>query len=320
MTIAIQGPAAVTHVIVVKSTPVLGCQVSVVVLTKNAGEQLAGVLTSLTEQIIDCPYEVLVIDSTSSDETIKIAKQFPITIYQIPACEFGHGRTRNISAVLSNGDVLVFISQDALPCSKNWLHEHVKNIKDDCCAGVFGRQIPRPEARPTDEFSYSRDYPDEDFTVDLENAHQYNVIFSDVNAALKRLLLVKFPMPDDIIVCEDVYWASKVIREGYYIKYCSNASVMHSHHYSLRTIFKLSFDEGAGHVGAYSTNRLLGSTSRRRFREKIFHLMRHAQVGWMAYAMVADALRFTGMFLGMHHESLPLPVKRRLSKLDWFWH
>src|SRR5215211_247664 len=63
--------------------------------------------------------------------------------------EFDVGAARNISASLSTGRYVVFLVQDALPVGDYWLASMVEDLDaDESVAGVYGRQIPRPESSP----------------------------------------------------------------------------------------------------------------------------------------------------------------------------
>lgn len=58
---------------------------------------------------------VLVIDSSSKDSTIEIAKEYGFNIKIIPSAEFNHGGTRNKGVRDSSADIVIFLTQDAIP-------------------------------------------------------------------------------------------------------------------------------------------------------------------------------------------------------------
>lgn len=304
---------------IVQASEVVSEQVSVVLLTRNAGDGLNGVLDIVSTQILACPYEVLLVDSTSTDSTLAIAHNFPVRVYQIPEFAFGHGRTRNLSARLANGAIIVFLSQDAMPCGRYWLQEHLRWFRSENVAGVFGRQVPRAGALPTEVFSYSRDYPEHDVVLNSGNADRYSVIFSDVNSSLRKAILLKHPFPDDVIVSEDVYWASSVMSEGFDIVYSATAAVLHSHRYSLGTVFQVNFDQGVGYAQAHAARSPLGSRSIHRFRQKISYLIGSNAWIWIPYAIAVDSLRLLALFLGMHHRYIPVSVKKRIGRVHSYW-
>ncbi len=73
----------------------------------NAGPDFKSVLQRLTEQEAPFKYDILVIDSGSSDQTVDIVNSFGaknVRLQQIPNAEFQHGRTRNLGIASSEGD------------------------------------------------------------------------------------------------------------------------------------------------------------------------------------------------------------------------
>ena len=116
---------------------------SVIIPTKNPGPQFRNVLEAVLEQQTPWEFEILVIDSGSSDGTVEYVKtKTDVNLHQIPANEFGHGGTRNLGISLTSGEFAVMITHDALPANKSWLLELVKVVsQSDDIAGTFGRHI-----------------------------------------------------------------------------------------------------------------------------------------------------------------------------------
>ena len=89
--------------------------VSVVIPTYNAARYLDAQLRALRTQTVK-DLEILIIDSSSSDQTLEIAKQHAIQTAIIPKEKFDHGGTRTLAGkTRSVGDILVYPTQDALP-------------------------------------------------------------------------------------------------------------------------------------------------------------------------------------------------------------
>ena len=99
---------------------------SVLIPVKNGGALFGLVLDAVLKQQAPWPFEVIVVDSGSSDTSVMQARQRGVQVIEIPPTEFGHGRTRNLLASLSQGDFLVFITQDARPASDHWLQQLVQ--------------------------------------------------------------------------------------------------------------------------------------------------------------------------------------------------
>jgi rhamnosyltransferase len=124
-------------------------KVSVVIPTLNAGPGFGDLLAMLSAQETGFGYEVLVIDSGSTDGTVELARRYGAVVYTFPRSEFGHGATRNLGISLSRGEYVAFVVQDAVPLDGLWLAVMVENLEgDDLVAGVYGRQVPRPESAP----------------------------------------------------------------------------------------------------------------------------------------------------------------------------
>ena len=116
--------------------------------TFNGEDYLEDLLSSVLSQEIPLQYDVLIIDSGSSDSTLDIIKNFPtVKLHEIPNAEFGHGKTRNLAASMSSADYMVYLSQDAVPANNHWLEAMVEPfiINSDVVA-VFGKQVPRPHS------------------------------------------------------------------------------------------------------------------------------------------------------------------------------
>ena len=294
--------------------------VSVILLTLNAGEKFRKVLKSVFNQTYKA-YEVIIIDSSSIDDTLEYAKRYPIRIFKIPPWEFGHGKTRNMAANLAKGKYLVYLTQDAIPCNKRWLENLIKNFKDYHVGGVFGKQIPLQNSPLPDTFSYSEDFPDKKEVITVNNFFNRNVIFSNVNSAIRKKVLKKYPFKKDILICEDIYWASFIIRKGFSIVYEPDATVVHSHIYSLFKIFKLYFDEGVGYSQmdkTYDQSAMI-KNSFHRFFCKINFLIKKKQYYWVIYTILVDFTRFIALNLGRNNKYLTNRIKRKMSNFKYYW-
>ena len=92
-------------------------RVSVVIPVKDGRRYLEELLGALERE---APDEVLVIDSGSSDGSVEIARAPGVEVLEIAPGEFCHGRTRNLGAERTTGELICFLTQDATPCP-GWL-------------------------------------------------------------------------------------------------------------------------------------------------------------------------------------------------------
>jgi len=125
---------------------------SVIIPTKNPGPHFQKVLTAVLSQSTAFDYEVLVIDSGSTDGTLEYVKDHVdprVRLHRIEPAAFGHGRTRNLGVSMTSGQYAVLITHDAMPVNGHWLASMVATADSDPqIAGVFGRHIAYPDADP----------------------------------------------------------------------------------------------------------------------------------------------------------------------------
>lgn len=214
---------------------------SVVVTTLNAGPGFGELLRRLFSQKADFDYEVLVIDSGSTDATVELARSYGASVHTIDRDEFDHGATRNLGASLSGGRYVAFVVQDALPLDDTWLASMVENLdKDGTVAGVYGRQIPRPDSSPLTR-ALMDDWP----TSGLERREQFAgdpgsfrrmspatrrtlATFDNVSSCVRRSLWESFPF-ERTSFGEDLRWGKTVVEAGYKLVYEPRSAVLHSH-------------------------------------------------------------------------------------------
>lgn len=236
---------------------------TVVIPTFNGEKYLKEILTILFKQEVDYKYEVLIIDSGSTDKTLDIVRKFQskhsnLRLHQIPNSEFGHGKTRQLAARLAKGKYVAYLSHDATPANKKWLYEMLKPFEfNDKIVAVMGQQIPRPHCIPLlkyeilatfsnfgPEFGTTVFYKD-DFITDraVFDAVRF---YSDVNSATRRdFLLNKIPYRD-VAYAEDQLFGEDVINAGYWKAYAPRGAVVHSNDLKLSEYRRRLFDETIG--------------------------------------------------------------------------
>ncbi|MCD6412450.1 glycosyltransferase [bacterium] len=97
---------------------------SVIVPTLNEEKYLPNLLKSLQNQKVDFSYEIIVADAGSSDNTLKIAKNFgaQVTLGGAPAVG------RNKGAALAKGRIFLFLDADLILPEKNFLKKSLKEF------------------------------------------------------------------------------------------------------------------------------------------------------------------------------------------------
>ncbi|KKL66298.1 hypothetical protein LCGC14_2146400 [marine sediment metagenome] len=83
---------------------------SIVIRSKNEEQQLPKLLKSIKAQYFDKSYEIILVDSGSTDKTIEIAKKNKIRILNIPPESFSYGYALNMGVNFAQGEIIIFIS------------------------------------------------------------------------------------------------------------------------------------------------------------------------------------------------------------------
>lgn len=234
--------------------------VTVFIPTFNADPYLDEILRAIEQQIFEGTFEVLIIDSGSTDKTLEIIDRYPsVRLHSIPNSEFGHGKTRNLAASLARGTYIAFLTHDAIPASPYWLHELISPLGKDGfgAVAVMGKQIPRKNCVPMLKYEiegvFKRLGPDSGTTLfyskpSLTSTKDLNelIFYSDVNSAtIRNFLIHKIPF-QEVSYSEDMAFAEEVITQGYIKAYAPQAAVIHSNDLNLREYGLRTFDEVVG--------------------------------------------------------------------------
>ena len=218
-------------------------KVSVIIPTLNAERFLDKLLLNLTQKQTLKPDEVIVVDSSSTDKTVKIARNYGCRVISISKKEFNHGGTRTLAGKQARGDILIYFTQDAYPYDEHTLKNIVDFLlSDPNLAGVYGRQLPYEDADIYAKFFRYFNYPEKSFIRTLEDRKwlgRKTVFFSNSFSAYRREALEKVGwFKENLISYEDIYIAAKFLVSGYKIGYAAEAKVWHSHKTSFKKDFK----------------------------------------------------------------------------------
>lgn len=298
--------------------------VSIVIPTLNAGEALVDVINALRQQ--DFPAsEVIVIDSSSTDGTAQLAASLGCRTHTIARSEFNHGTTRNLGARMALGDIVVCLTQDALPANCSFLRELTRPIREGKAAAAVGRQRPRPNASPTDAFHREFNYGPVSSLRTLQDLPRLGVkayFFSNVAAAYS---VTEFwaagGFPEGTVQNEDMILCARLLRAGQTVAYVAEAEVWHSHDYTLRQQFERYFDIGA--AMARSSDELPGAKAGgeglRFVRRQVNYLWVNGKGRWIPYALTESAIKFIAFHLGHAERMLPRWIKKRISMNSYYW-
>ena len=233
--------------------------VTVTVLTYNGDRYLDDILTAIEAQQYHGAVDVLVIDSGSTDGTLGIVAAHPtVRLHEIPNSEFGHGKTRDLAANLATGDIVAYLTHDAIPASPHWLSALVAPMADDeRIVAVLGSQLPRPGCHPMLKYEIRSVFaslgPTTGTTVFRDDGRfasrgelEAAAFYSDVNAAARRDVLTG-PVPyRHVSYAEDQMFGRDLLDAGFRKAYAPTAAVIHSNDLSVAEAYDRAIDEVVG--------------------------------------------------------------------------
>ena len=281
--------------------------ISVIIPTLNAEKELPGLLEKIKAQRLapmgtdpngalhhggQSPLvpEIIVVDSESTDRTVAIAEEAGVRVLSVARKDFDHGRTRDYALRESSGEIVVFLTQDAVPANDSFLENLIRPLSEEKVAVATGRQLPKADAhlmeRLVREFNY-RSYSHIRSEDDVSEMGIKAFFCSDVCAAYNRQIYLElggfeYPLKTN----EDMFFAAKAIHSGYRVAYAAEALVYHSHNFTYQEQYNRNYIQG------YEIERhrkLLGEVSQENEGMK---LVKHVTSGLLRQGQVFDVFRF----------------------------
>jgi len=214
---------------------------SIVIRCYNEAEHIGKLLHGISQQTMD-DYEIVLVDSGSTDGTLDIAAEFGVdTITHIDPEDFSFGRALNYGCAEANGEFCVIASAHVYPRRDDRLKRLLEKFQNDDVALVYGKQ------RGNDLTTFSESQIFEQWFPKHDIERQPHPFCNNANAAIRRETWEKFPYDEHLTGLEDVDWAKRVQKNGYEISYASEAEIVHVHDETAREVFNRYRREAYAH-------------------------------------------------------------------------
>ena len=243
----------------------------------NAEKFVLKLQKSLLEQKNVNINNIVYVLTESTDNTEQILKQNNMKYKKISKEAFSHSLTREEEAMKSEADILCFISQDIVIEDNYWLEKLVTPIINQIVDATYSRQLTK--YNNIEKYIRTYNYPNESMIKtkkDIEKLGLKTFFFSDAASAVKTSVFKKLNGYDnkDLIINEDMYFAYKLILNGYKIKYCADSVVYHSHKFKLKSLYKRykqtgKFFKENNYLNEYGTNNSGSKLARYVFKESL---------------------------------------------------
>jgi 2-desacetyl-2-hydroxyethyl bacteriochlorophyllide A dehydrogenase len=215
-------------------------EASIIIRTFNEARHLDRLMRGIREQTFTA-WEIVLVDSGSTDSTVEIAQRYTPNICHMAKEEFTFGRSLNLGCRHARGRHLVFISGHAYPLTNNWLSNLLQPFVDPSIAMVYGRQRAGPSGLVSEERDFERLFATTSkILIDEPCGH-------NGNAAICRDLWLEEPFDESLTGLEDLDWSKKIQRRGYRVYYAADAAVCHVHQESPQQFYKRFFREAVAY-------------------------------------------------------------------------
>ena len=197
---------------------------SIVIRTLNEARHLDDLLGMIARQrTAGMEVETVLVDSGSTDGTLRIATAHGARVTHIAKSEFSFGRSLNKGCDFATGELLVLVSGHCVPVDEHWLQKLCQPLIDGAAAYTYGRQIGDDDSNFSERRIFAKYYPDR------SSVPQDGFYCNNANAALLRSVWERHPFNEELTGLEDLELAKRLHEYGMKIGYIADATVFHHH-------------------------------------------------------------------------------------------
>jgi rhamnosyltransferase len=206
-------------------------EITVIIRTYNEAANIERCLAAVLAQDCSRTVEVLVVDSGSSDDTVAIARTYPVRVVAMQQHEFSFGCAMNLGCSYAEGTIIVSLSGDATPQGSSWLQSLVAPLDAPEIAAVYGKEVPYENCDPVTARIIASVFTDD------RKREKKESFFTNSNSAFRKKVWQESAFDEQLAAAEDHSWARDVARKGYIICYEPHAVVWHSHLFTHATLY-----------------------------------------------------------------------------------
>jgi glycosyltransferase involved in cell wall biosynthesis len=195
---------------------------SIIIRAYNEEKHIRRLLEGVMQQTIT-DWEIILVDSGSTDATKAIAARYPVTILNIQPEEFTFGRSLNQGISRAKGEFIVIASAHVYPLYPDWLEKLLEAFQNPEVALAYGKQRGDERTKFSEQQVFAHWFPDKSEPI------QPHPFCNNANAAIRRSIWQQHPYDESLTGLEDLEWARWAMDQGYTIAYIAEAEVVHVH-------------------------------------------------------------------------------------------
>lgn len=300
--------------------------VDIIIPAYRPGKEFENLLDSLSTQ--NYPVEkILVMNTEEKFWNTAWEKKFPkVNVVHLKKADFDHGGTRCRGARLSDSDIMVFMTQDAVPADRNLIGNLIRPLQENSKVGAaYARQLAREDCAYLEKYTRRFNYPETSSIKWEKDTGIYGIktyFCSNVCAAYRRgvyLELGGFPHP--VIFNEDLVFAAGAIQNGWKIIYKADARVIHSHEYTYRELIRRNFDQGVSQACHPEIFEKVKSEKEgiHLICTLVKKLLKERKYLQIIQLFVESGCKYLGYQMGKHYRQLPESFIMKLTMNHNYW-
>ncbi|MDF2540059.1 MAG: rfbN [Herbinix sp.] len=301
--------------------------VDVIIPTYRSDDRFFRLMEMLYKQTKK-PNRVIVLHTEEyegQEQPIPVIMGSNITLVPIKKKDFDHGGTRKYGASISDADVLMFMTQDAVPVDEYVIEKLLEPYENPLVGATYARQLPDEKADLLERYTRYYNYPKTGrlkSSKDLEEMGIKTFFCSNVCATYRKTYYSELGgFVDKTIFNEDMIMASGMMKAGYQIAYAAEAKVVHSHHYSYLQQFTRNFDLGVSHNQYPDIFQAVKSETEgiKLVKKTLKYLIEKKKYTLIPDLIISSGFKFLGYQLGKRYDILPENLIVRCSMNKSYW-
>lgn len=211
--------------------------VSIIIRSLNEEKLIDDLFQGIDHQRTNFTYEVILVDSGSTDKTLDIAKKYDTKIVHIEPERFTFGFSLNCGIEAAQGDICVIISAHCCPINENWLSNMYQPFANERVGLVYGKQVGNNDTKFSEHQIFRKWFPEK------SESHRDLPFCNNANSAIRKSLWYNKKFDESLTGLEDLDWAKHILNSNRIIYYNAEASVAHIHEETYSQVYRRYYRE-----------------------------------------------------------------------------
>lgn len=300
-------------------------RVNVIIPTYKPDEKFHKLMRMLMKQ----EYEIERILIMNTEESLFQSRGYEkipnVEIRHLNKQEFDHGGTRDRAASLMNGDLLLFMTQDAVPADEYLVGQLVTAFADEQVMAAYARQLPEKDCKIIEKYTRSFNYPSISSVKSKEDLPVLGIktfFCSNACAMYRKSEYDRLGgFEKRTIFGEDMILAAKIVQNGGSVAYVAEAKAVHSHNLGNIEQLRRNFDLAVAQADHPEIFKAVKSESEglQLVKKTAAYLLKIKKPWLIISLVIKSGFKFIGYRLGKMYKKLPrrLIIKLTMNKAYW---